>query len=72
MDLRVGERPVVLSVGRLSEEKNLSVIIDAVECLQDRRPAGRIEPGRVGRKVAKDGSIERYVKAKTTKKTAKK
>ena len=34
------------------------------------------EPGRVGRKVAKDGSIERYVKVKagttTTKKTAKK
>lgn len=32
------------------------------------------EPGRVGRKVSKDGTIERYVKAKTTttKKTAKK
>jgi hypothetical protein len=34
------------------------------------------EPGRVGRKVNKDGEIERYVKAKagatTTKKTAKK
>ncbi len=30
------------------------------------------EPGRVGRKVNKDGTIERVVKVKATKKTAKK
>ena len=35
-----GGRPVVLSVGRVSREKNLPSIIDAVRCLQDRmRPA---------------------------------
>ncbi|HEX4406249.1 MAG TPA: glycosyltransferase [Polyangia bacterium] len=39
LDLDVGDRPVVLSVGRLSEEKNLPLVIDAVERLQDRRPA---------------------------------
>ncbi|MFT3886434.1 MAG: 50S ribosomal protein L24 [Flavobacteriales bacterium] len=30
------------------------------------------EPGRVGRKADKDGKLERYVKVKTNKKTAKK
>jgi glycosyltransferase involved in cell wall biosynthesis len=39
LDLDVGDRPVILSVGRISEEKNLPVIIDAVERLQSRRPA---------------------------------
>jgi glycosyltransferase involved in cell wall biosynthesis len=39
LDLDLGGRPVVLSVGRISEEKNLTVIIDAVERLQNRRPA---------------------------------
>jgi glycosyltransferase involved in cell wall biosynthesis len=39
LGLKVGERPVVLSVGRLSPEKNVASIIDAVERLQDRRPA---------------------------------
>jgi glycosyltransferase involved in cell wall biosynthesis len=39
LDLDVGERPVVLSVGRLSEEKNLPIVIEAVERLQARRPA---------------------------------
>jgi glycosyltransferase involved in cell wall biosynthesis len=39
LDLDVGDRPVILSVGRLSEEKNLPLVIDAVERLQDRRPA---------------------------------
>ncbi|HVU49383.1 MAG TPA: glycosyltransferase [Polyangia bacterium] len=39
LDLDVGDRPVVLSVGRISEEKNLPIIIDAVERLQDRDPA---------------------------------
>ncbi|HEY2730367.1 MAG TPA: glycosyltransferase [Polyangia bacterium] len=39
LDLDVGDRPVILSVGRVSEEKNLPVMIDAVERLQDRRPA---------------------------------
>jgi glycosyltransferase involved in cell wall biosynthesis len=38
-NLSVGDRPVVLSVGRLSEEKNLPVIVDAVEQLQSRVPA---------------------------------
>jgi glycosyltransferase involved in cell wall biosynthesis len=37
--LEVGARPVVLSVGRVSEEKNLPLIIDAVGRLQGRRPA---------------------------------
>jgi glycosyltransferase involved in cell wall biosynthesis len=39
LNLSVGDRPVVLSVGRLSEEKNLPVIVDAVERLQSRVPA---------------------------------
>ena len=39
LDLDVGDRPVILSVGRLSEEKNLPVIVDAVGRLQDRDPA---------------------------------
>jgi glycosyltransferase involved in cell wall biosynthesis len=39
LDLDVGDRPVVLSVGRISEEKNLPLIIEAVERLQGRRPA---------------------------------
>jgi glycosyltransferase involved in cell wall biosynthesis len=39
LGLKVGNRPVVLTVGRLSPEKNLGVIIDAVERLQHRRPA---------------------------------
>jgi glycosyltransferase involved in cell wall biosynthesis len=39
LDLDVGDRPVVLSVGRLSEEKNLPVIVDAVGRLQDRASA---------------------------------
>jgi glycosyltransferase involved in cell wall biosynthesis len=39
LDLDVGDRPVILSVGRLSEEKNLPVIVDAVERLQHRDPA---------------------------------
>src|SRR5450432_1021977 len=39
LDLDVGDRPVILSVGRISEEKNLPVIIDAVERLQSRVPA---------------------------------
>lgn len=34
LDLDVGGRPVVLSVGRLSKEKNLHVVIEAVERLQ--------------------------------------
>ncbi len=38
LDLDVGDRPVILSVGRISEEKNLPMIIEAVERLQDRRP----------------------------------
>jgi glycosyltransferase involved in cell wall biosynthesis len=36
LGLRVGNRPVVLSVGRLSVEKNVPSIIDAVEALQQR------------------------------------
>jgi glycosyltransferase involved in cell wall biosynthesis len=39
LDLDVGDRPVILSVGRISEEKNVPMIIEAVERLQDRRPA---------------------------------
>jgi glycosyltransferase involved in cell wall biosynthesis len=39
LGLNAGNRPVVLSVGRLSPEKNLDVIIDAVERLQHRNPA---------------------------------
>jgi len=39
LGLNVGNRPVVLTVGRLSPEKNLGVIIDAVERLQHRTPA---------------------------------
>ncbi len=39
LDLDVGDRPVILSVGRISEEKNLPVIIDAVGRLQGRDPA---------------------------------
>jgi len=39
LGLDVGDRPVVLTVGRLSHEKNLGVIIDAVERLQHRSPA---------------------------------
>jgi glycosyltransferase involved in cell wall biosynthesis len=39
LNLDVGERPVILSVGRLSSEKNLPVIVEAVERLQRRRPA---------------------------------
>ena len=37
-NLDVGDRPVILSVGRLSEEKNIPVIIEAVERLQARSP----------------------------------
>jgi glycosyltransferase involved in cell wall biosynthesis len=37
--LQVGDRPVVLTVGRLSAEKNLGLIIDAVQRLQHRNPA---------------------------------
>lgn len=39
LGLNMGDRPVVLSVGRLSPEKNIGVIIDAVERLQHRSPA---------------------------------
>lgn len=39
LNLAVADRPVVLSVGRLSEEKNLPVIIEAVGRLQGRQPA---------------------------------
>ena len=38
LNLDVGDRPVVLSVGRISEEKNIPVIVDAVERLQGREP----------------------------------
>jgi glycosyltransferase involved in cell wall biosynthesis len=38
LNLDVGDRPVILSVGRISEEKNLPVIVDAVEALQGRSP----------------------------------
>jgi glycosyltransferase involved in cell wall biosynthesis len=39
LGLNIGERPVILSVGRLSAEKNVACIIEAVEELQDRTPA---------------------------------
>jgi glycosyltransferase involved in cell wall biosynthesis len=39
LNLSVGDRPVVLSVGRLSEEKNLPLMVEAVERLQSRRPS---------------------------------
>jgi len=39
LNLDIGERPVVLSVGRVSEEKNLPVMIEAVERLQTRASA---------------------------------
>jgi glycosyltransferase involved in cell wall biosynthesis len=39
LDLDLGDRPVVLSVGRISEEKNLPMVIEAVGRLQDRHPA---------------------------------
>jgi len=39
LNLSVGDRPVVLSVGRLSKEKNLPIVVDAVERLQSRDPA---------------------------------
>jgi len=39
LNLRVGDRPVVLSVGRLSKEKNLPIVVEAVERLQSRDPA---------------------------------
>jgi glycosyltransferase involved in cell wall biosynthesis len=39
LNVKVGDRPVVLSVGRISEEKNLPIIVDAVERLQSRAPA---------------------------------
>ena len=35
----VGDRPVILSVGRLSLEKNVASIVDAVRGLQGRQPA---------------------------------
>lgn len=38
LGIQIGDRPVVLSVGRLSMEKNVASIIEAVESLQDRRP----------------------------------
>jgi glycosyltransferase involved in cell wall biosynthesis len=37
LQIEVGERPVILSVGRLSKEKNLPIVIEAVEGLQSRR-----------------------------------
>jgi glycosyltransferase involved in cell wall biosynthesis len=37
LQIHVGDRPVILSVGRLSREKNLPVVIEAVEALQSRR-----------------------------------
>jgi glycosyltransferase involved in cell wall biosynthesis len=39
LDLDIGDRPVVLSVGRLSEEKNVPLLVEAVERLQARFPA---------------------------------
>jgi len=39
LNLTVGDRPVVLSVGRLSKEKNLPIVVAAVERLQSRDPA---------------------------------
>jgi glycosyltransferase involved in cell wall biosynthesis len=38
LNLDVGDRPVILSVGRISEEKNIPVIVEAVERLQSRAP----------------------------------
>jgi glycosyltransferase involved in cell wall biosynthesis len=38
LKLDVADRPVVLSVGRISEEKNLPLIVSAIERLQGRRP----------------------------------
>jgi glycosyltransferase involved in cell wall biosynthesis len=38
LNLDVGDRPVVLSVGRISEEKNIPTIVEAVERLQGRTP----------------------------------
>jgi glycosyltransferase involved in cell wall biosynthesis/predicted metal-dependent phosphoesterase TrpH len=38
LNLDVGDRPVILSVGRISEEKNIPVIVEAVERLQGRAP----------------------------------
>jgi glycosyltransferase involved in cell wall biosynthesis len=38
LNLEVGDRPVILSAGRISEEKNLPVIVEAVERLQVRSP----------------------------------
>jgi glycosyltransferase involved in cell wall biosynthesis len=39
LNLDVGDRPVILSVGRISEEKNLPLIVEAVGRLQERKPA---------------------------------
>ena len=39
LDLSVGDRPVVLSVGRMSKEKNLPIVVEAVERLQVADPA---------------------------------
>jgi len=39
LNLSIGDRPVVLSVGRLSKEKNLPIVVEAVERLQSRDPA---------------------------------
>jgi glycosyltransferase involved in cell wall biosynthesis len=38
LNVDVADRPVVLSVGRISEEKNLPVVVEAVARLQGRRP----------------------------------
>ena len=38
LNLDVGDRPVILSVGRISEEKNIPIIVEAVERLQGRSP----------------------------------
>jgi len=38
LNLDVGDRPVILSVGRISEEKNIPIIVEAVERLQARAP----------------------------------
>jgi hypothetical protein len=38
LNLDVGDRPVILSVGRISEEKNIPIVVDAVERLQARAP----------------------------------
>jgi glycosyltransferase involved in cell wall biosynthesis len=39
LDVRAGDRPVILSVGRLSKEKNIPIVIEAVEKLQHMSPA---------------------------------